>query len=198
MLDSTVRRIASPSLDAVAGALQGMGLRANAITGAGFVFGLIAIVAIALDGHLLGFLMLILHRLCDGVDGPLARRTTGPTPYGGFLDSALRPIIYAGVPFGFAVAHPGDALGAVFFLLGLVATIATQVAAGTHTIARPEKFGSFPFSPIIMEHTEIFICFALMCLMPSAFTPFAFFFGFLCFVSAGLYVAAARGDTAPR
>jgi len=196
MLDNSARRIAAPVLNATAGMLQSMGVHANTVTAIGFIFGLAGIAAIALDGHLLGLLLLAVNRFADGVDGALARRTQ-ETNFGGFLDAAFRPIIYAGVPFGFAVAHPTDALGAVFLVLGLTAALATQLAARFYMIARPVNFRAWPFSPIITENTEIFLCFALMCLMPPAFTPFAFFFGFLCFISAGMYVAAASGNNTP-
>ena len=48
---------------------------------------------------------LLLNRLCDGLDGAVARLGT-PTDLGAFLDITLDFLFYAGIPLAFAVCNP--------------------------------------------------------------------------------------------
>ena len=74
MLDARLRRLIDPPLDRLSVPLAARGLSANAITVAGFALGLCAAVAIAGRAYLLGLALLLLNRLCDGLDGAVARR----------------------------------------------------------------------------------------------------------------------------
>ena len=107
MLDARLRRLIDPPLDRVSAPLAAHGLSANAATVAGFLIGLGAALAIAGRAYLLGLGLLLLNRLLDGLDGALARRQ-GLTDLGGFLDIVLDFLIYAAVPFAFALADPAS------------------------------------------------------------------------------------------
>ena len=92
MLDRAARRLIDPVLDRLAVAAQRRSLTANQITVAGFLCGVTAMVAIAMQFYGLGLLLLLANRLADGVDGALARRI-GATDLGGYLDIVLDFIV---------------------------------------------------------------------------------------------------------
>lgn len=59
---------------------------------------------------------IFLSRLCDALDGAVARQGQ-PTDAGGFLDITLDFLFYASIPLAFAVADPGaNALAAAVLL----------------------------------------------------------------------------------
>lgn len=72
------------------------GIPANAVSIAGFVIGLLAINFISLQMYATGLLFILINRLCDGLDGAIARKTK-ITDYGVFLDAVLDYVFYAGV-----------------------------------------------------------------------------------------------------
>ena len=74
VLDARLRRLIDPPLDRLSAPLAARGLSANAVTVAGFAIGLGAAAAIAWRACLLGLALLLLNRLCDGLDGAIARR----------------------------------------------------------------------------------------------------------------------------
>ena len=51
---------------------------------------------------------LLLSRMCDGLDGAVARLTQ-PTDFGGYLDIVCDFLFYAFVPFCFALSLPEQA-----------------------------------------------------------------------------------------
>src|SRR5580765_3421580 len=85
MLDRPARRLLAPALDAVGGRLAAAGVRPLAVTGAGWVAGVGACLAVGFGQWTLGLVLWLLNRLLDGLDGPVARRR-GATDLGGFLD----------------------------------------------------------------------------------------------------------------
>jgi phosphatidylglycerophosphate synthase len=76
-------------------------VRADQITVAGLVIGLLAAGAAALGLYALALVGLVLNRLADGLDGAVARLTE-PTDRGAYLDIALDFVFYAAFPLGFA------------------------------------------------------------------------------------------------
>ncbi len=52
-------------------------------------------------------MLLLLSRLCDGLDGAVARHTQ-KTDRGGFLDIVLDFAFYGVIPLGFVVAEPAQ------------------------------------------------------------------------------------------
>jgi len=184
MLDQTIRRFVQPSIDGFGDALSRLGISANIVTILGFGCGLGAAAAIADERNDIGLALFVLHRLADLVDGAIARRR-GPTTLGAFLDASLDFIVYAAIPFGFALAHPQNALAAAFLLFGLMVSTAPALA-----------FRAFSQTPMrgfsLCEHGETFIAFALMCLAPRwMFTVLAYLYGALCLVSGGVRIIAA-------
>ena len=196
MLDARLRRLIDPPLDRLSAPLAARGLSANTVTVAGFAIGLGAAAAIAAQAYLLGLALLLLNRLCDGLDGALARRR-GLTDLGGFLDIVLDFLIYAAVPFAFALADPAaNALPAAFLILSFVGTgssfLAYAVMAakrGVATELRGRK--SLYYLGGLTEGTETIAAFVLACLWPTWFPLIAWGFGCLCWLTTGTRIAVA-------
>lgn len=196
MLDSALRPLIDPPLNAVARRLVRLRVPANAITWAGFVVGLGAIPMLA-GGHYYGALALILMRsLADGLDGAVARATR-TTDYGGFLDIVSDFIFYAGVVLGMALAQPENAVYAAFLIWTFMGTassfLAYAVLAERHgmtTDIRGSK--SLYYLGGLAEGTETLVAFTLFCLFPSWFPAIALIFGAMCIVTTVGRILAAR------
>lgn len=175
-------------LHPLARAMVRAGVGANSITLAGFGIGLTASILIASNAYLAGGIALFLSRICDGLDGAVARQTT-PTDAGGFLDIALDFLFYASIPLAFAVADPAaNALAAAVLLAAFIGTgssfLAFAVLAakrGLASSAYPDK--SFYFLGGLTEGAETLACFAAMCLWPQHFAVLAYGFAALCAVT---------------
>jgi phosphatidylglycerophosphate synthase len=196
VLDAPLRRLIDPPLDHLSVPLAARGLSANAITVAGFALGLGAVAAIAGGAYLLGLVLLLLNRLCDGLDGAVARRR-GLTDLGGFLDIVLDFLIYSAVPFAFALADPAaNALPAAFLILSFMGTgssfLAYAIMAAKRGIAtelRGRK--SLYYLGGLTEGTETIVAFVLACLWPAWFPLIAWIFGVLCWLTTATRIAAA-------
>jgi phosphatidylglycerophosphate synthase len=196
MLDARLRRLIDPPLDRLCGPLARYGVSANLATVAGFVVGLAAIAAIAAQAFGVGLGLLLLNRLLDGLDGALARRQ-GITDLGGFLDIVCDFIVYAGVPFAFALADPSaNAVAAAFLIFSFIGTASSLLAyaimaakRGITTDLRGRK--SMYYLGGLTEGGETILAFVLAFLWPSWFAPIAWLFGTLCWVTTATRIAAA-------
>ena len=196
MLDARLRRLIDPPLDRLGAPLAARGVSANAVTVTGFALGLGAAAAIASRAWLLGLALLLLNRLCDGLDGAIARRR-GLTDLGGFLDIVLDFLIYAAVPFAFALADPAaNALAAAFLIFSFVGTGASCLAyavmaakRGVATELRGRK--SLYYLGGLTEGTETIAAFVLACLWPALFPWIALIFGLLCWLTTATRIAVA-------
>jgi phosphatidylglycerophosphate synthase len=184
-----------PVLDQVGNGLARVGLNANAITVVGFVLGMGAWAALALDHYPLALGLILANRLADGLDGAVARRR-GLTDLGGYLDIVLDFLFYAGVPFSFAVGQPDVALPAAFLVFSFVGTgtsflaFATIAAKrGLTTEVRGRK--SIYYLGGLTEGAETIALFVLMCLVPAWFAVLAWSFGGLCWLTTLTRIAAA-------
>jgi phosphatidylglycerophosphate synthase len=190
MLDRAAIAWLGPPLQALARQLVRVGVGADAITLAGFAIGLGGAVAIALQHPLAGLALLLASRVCDGLDGAVARLTT-PTDRGAFLDITLDFLFYASVPLAFAWADPAaNALPAAVLLAAFIGTGSSFLAFALLAERRGLKSAAYPSKGLyylggLTEATETLICFALMCLWPAHFALWAWGFAVLC----GLTVA---------
>ncbi len=184
MLDSTLRPLIDPPLNAAARHLAAWGVSANALTSAGMVVALATGAAIALGGFQAGLLLIVVNRLLDGLDGAVARQK-GKTDFGGFLDLFADFVFYAAVPLGFALQSPGNALPAVFLLAGFLLSgtgfLGYAVIAAKRQLqstAQGEK--SFHYVAGLAEGTETITVFLLACLRPDWFPGLALAFAAAC------------------
>jgi phosphatidylglycerophosphate synthase len=185
MLDRVAIRLLRPSLERGARALHRAGVAADAVTWAGFAIGAGAACAIALGSNVLGLALIAVSRVCDGLDGALARLTQ-PTDRGAFLDIALDFLFYASVPLAFAVADPVErALPAATLLAAFIGTGSSFLAYAVFAERRGMSSAEYPSKGLyylggLTEASETFICFALMCLVPAWFALWAYAFAAMC------------------
>ena len=185
MLDRYAIALIRPPLTATARILVRAGLGANTITLLGFGIGIFAAILIASGAYAMGAVAILASRLCDGLDGAVARQTQA-SDAGGFLDITLDFLFYASIPLAFAIAQPADnALPAAVLLAAFMGTgssfLAFAVLAakrGLQDLATPGK--SFYFLGGLTEATETLAFFVAMCLWPAHFATLAYAFAALC------------------
>jgi len=186
MLDAPVRKIFASPLDPIAVAMVRVGIRASTITLVGFMMGLGAVAFIVTEQYAGALFFLALNRVCDILDGMLAR-VRGPTAIGGFLDATLDLVIYAMIPFAFALSRQQDALAAIFLLAGFMVAAVPVMAT---RIFSPQRSWDDDF--VLCGHTENFVLVVLLCFAERwTFTPLAYLYGSLCFLSCGISIVTA-------
>jgi phosphatidylglycerophosphate synthase len=196
LLDGAARRVIGPVIDHAGCKLAGWGIPADAVTIAGFVLGLAAAAAIVPGFYIPALVLLLLSRVCDGLDGAVARYTA-KTDRGGFLDIVLDFAFYAAIPLAFVLADPaanavaGAVLLASFYVNGASFLAFATIAAkrGLTTEARGEK--SLYFTVGLAEATETIAVFCLFCLFPGAFPETAWLFAAVCLITAAARVILA-------
>ncbi|MGP9822622.1 CDP-alcohol phosphatidyltransferase family protein [Salinarimonas sp. NSM] len=196
MLDGVMRRLIDPPLDRAGAILARAGVGADAITTAGLAFGLACAAAIAASADTVALAMLALSRLCDGLDGAVAR-ASAKTDRGGFLDIVFDFVFYGAVPLGFALRDPA-AFGLpaavilfAFYVNGasFLAFAAVAAKRGMETASRGVK--SIYFTAGLAEGTETILAFALMILVPAWFPLIAYAFAGLTAMTAIARIAFA-------
>jgi len=198
MLDSRLRPIIDPSLNALGTWLAKFGLTANQVTLAGVLVGIGAGVAIGFRYYLLGLALLLLSRLFDGLDGAIARATT-QSNFGGYLDIVGDFSFYIAVPIGFGFAVSANLpfaliLVGAFTLTGISFLAYAVLAAkeGRETDTHGKK--SFFYNTGLAEGTETIITFVLMCLLPQYFAIIAAIYSAMCVVTVIQRTIAAKVD----
>jgi phosphatidylglycerophosphate synthase len=188
MIDARLLPLQRRLLLAPARGLVARGVRADQITLAGFLVGVLSVAALA-SGHFgLALVLIGLNRIADGLDGAVAR-LVGPTDRGAFLDIALDFIFYALVPIGFALSDPAaNALPAALLIAAFVGTGSSFLAFATVAAKRGMSAQAYPTKGIyylggLTEGAETIAIFAAMCLWPSQFPLLAYGFAFACTVT---------------
>ena len=185
MLDSLSIKIIRRPLSMGANLLHSADITANQTTLFGFGIGCLAFPALALEQYWLALMLILINRICDGLDGALAR-IQGITDAGGFLDISLDFLFYSLIPFGFVVANPEqNAVAGAFLIFSFIGTgtsfLAFAVMAGKRGIENPVyKHKSLYYMSGLTEGTETIGCFILLCLMPAHFATIAIVFGIAC------------------
>ena len=190
MLDRAATSLISPAIQRLARQLVRIGLSANQLTLTGFAIGMLAAALVAVQWYAPAIVAILASRLCDALDGAMARETR-VTDAGGFLDIALDFIFYAAIPLGFAIADPArNALAAAALLAAFVGTMASFLAfavlaakRGLNNLAYPDK--SFYFLGGLTEATETLAFFVAMCLWPQHFAWLAYGFSAMCVLTTG-------------
>ncbi len=188
MLDRAATALIKPWVNRLARRLVRSHVSANQLTVLGFVIGLVAAVLVATHHFLAAVAMILVSRLCDALDGAIARQTR-VTDAGGFLDIALDFLFYAAMPLAFAVADPArNALPAAVLLAAFVGTMSSFLAfavmaakRGITSLAYPDK--SFYFLGGLTEATETLAFLVAMCLWPQHFPVLAYGFAALCAIT---------------
>jgi len=194
VFDAALRKIIDPPLNRAGAAIARIGVTADQITIAGFLIGLSALPLIALHHYGWALLAIALNRLCDGLDGAVARNTA-LSDRGGFLDIVLDFIFYAGVVFAFGLARPENLVPAAFLLFAYMGAASSFLAfaimaakRGESTEIRGRK--SLYYLGGLAEGTETAALMVASCLFPGLFPLFAWVYGVVCWITAATRIVA--------
>lgn len=202
MLDTHIRPLIDPPLNAVGRRLAAVGVTANTVTLIGLAIGLLAAVAIVVGQTGLAVLLIVLSRLADGLDGAIARASR-KTDFGGYLDITCDFLFYGAIPAACVWADPAaNALAGAWLLLSFYFNGATFLGFAILAEKRgmeSRKHGSksLYFTGGLLEGTETIGFFILICLLPAWFAPMAWVFGAVCFLTAISRILLARQEFAP-
>ena len=197
MFDGALRTAINPAIDRLASRLVAAGATANGTTLAGFGLALCAAAAIAFGWLWLALAFILLSRLCDGLDGAIAKQTSS-SDFGGYLDIVLDFAFYGLIPLAFAIFNPAaNAVAAGVLLLSFYVNGASFLAFAIiaekrklTTDARGKK--SFFFTTSLAEAGETLAVFAAFCLVPNWFSTIAYIFAAICFWTAFARILQAR------
>jgi phosphatidylglycerophosphate synthase len=196
MLDGLMRRLIDPPLDRIGRVLARGGVSADQVTFAGLILGLACAVAIAVGADWLALALLALSRICDGLDGAVAR-ATAISDRGGFLDIVFDFIFYGAVPLAFALRDPdANAIAAIvllftFYVNGASFLAFAAIAAKRGMTTQMRGIKSIYFTASLAEGSETIIAFALMIAFAQHFPLIAYFFAGLTMMSALARIALA-------
>ena len=189
MLDAKITPFIKPLLRPIVVALDNRAITPNHVTIAGFIIGLIAVPLIILNWWLGALGFIVLNRVCDGIDGELARYQKSSSSAGGYLDICLDFLFYASIPLAFGIANPSEwGIPAVVLLATFIGTgssfLAFAVAAEKFNIDRPQFANkSFYYMQGLTEGTETIAVFLAFCIWPNHFPIMAYCFAAACFIT---------------
>ena len=197
MLDGVARQAIDPALDRIGKALARQGISANMVTISGLIIGLIAAIAIALNWFWFGAALILVSRLCDGLDGTVARHN-GATDFGGYLDIVLDFAFYGAIPLGFAFADPSaNALAAAtlifsFYVNGASFLAFAILAEKRKLTEEPRGKKSIFFTTGLAEATETLGIFIAASIWPAWFPVLAHVFAAICIYTATVRILEAK------
>ena len=197
MFDNAAKQLLDPWLDRLGKAMAARRISANAVTIAGLALGCVAGAFIALEYWQAGLLFIGLSRLCDGLDGAVAR-ATAKTDFGAYLDIVLDFAFYGLIPLAFAFANPAqNAVAAALLLLSFYFNGASFLAfaviaekRGLPQEAQGRK--SFLFTTGLAEASETLAVFVAMCLFPQWFASLAIVYAAMVFYTGLSRILLAR------
>lgn len=186
MLDSYIRPRIDPCLNAIGKRIASYGIAANSITVIGFLFGIAAMIMIAMEQYSVGAIFIACNRLLDGLDGAVARNSI-LSDFGGFLDIVCDFIIYAGIVFAFGT-HQDNALYAAFLIFSFIGPMVSFLAYAIIAAKRQintTRCGkkSFYYLGGVCEGTETAFVLFLFCLYPQYFATICIAYGVLCWLT---------------
>lgn len=200
MFDAKIRPLIDPPLNRFGAFCARRGISADAVTLIGLMFGMAAagIIALGWPGPW-ALLPLLLGRLCDGLDGAVARATQ-KTDFGGYFDIFCDFIFYGAVPLAYIIRDPSaNGVAGAFLLFSFYINAASFLGYAIMaeklkmtTSAQGQK--SLYYAAGLLEGTETIVFFVILALWPEHFIPAAWIFGTLCAITAVIRVAAARSS----
>lgn len=200
MPDAPIIPALTNHIDRIAAVLVERNITANCITLASVVIALSAMAAIGLNVYWLAFLLILLNRAADGLDGTVARlqaqKTGAPlSPFGSFADIMTDMFLYGGIVFAFILGH-GYAMAGAFllftWLLSALSSIAYLAAAEMKGISQSERAKpALLFLDGVSSQTEMAAVLLLMCVFPAYFPAIAFLYGIICLLTTGSRVLMA-------
>jgi phosphatidylglycerophosphate synthase len=183
MIDAQLRRLLDAALADLGRRAAGLGISADWLTAAASLAGIAAMLTISRSHFWIGASLILLNRTLDGLDGAVARATR-LTDRGAYLDALGDALLFAGVPFGFALASPERAVAAVFLVFGMIV-----LGSASRTLAGQRGVSAQTCGPTM--GLVLTLAYAFSCLMPGWFSIVAYVLGIAHFVLAGMQVASA-------
>ena len=198
MIDVQIRKWIDKPLQRVGKGALLLGLTANKLSFLGFGLGLIAGLSIMTGYFITGLILILLSRLCDGLDGTVARLTK-PTNQGAFLDIALDFLFYSFIPLSFALYNPEWALPAAFLIFSFIGTgssfLAYAIIAEKIDLKGEDgRRKGFYYLGGLTEGTETIALLCAFCVFPSYFPYLAYGFGCLCLLTTALRIHQGYHD----
>ena len=191
MLDSYLRPLVDKPLIYIGRHLNHHRIQANTITHMGGACGALTILFISLGMYSTGCIFLIFNRVCDGLDGTLARMST-PRILGGALDIIYDFIIYTGVVFALGVAAPAHSPYIAFLLFSMVGPMVSFLVYAImvekceeNSNVRISQSGpkAFYYLSGICEGSETTAALFIMCALPKYVPLVCCIFGGLCWLT---------------
>ncbi len=168
-------------------------LSASQITITGFIFGLMMCLFIFLELFFLAIFFLILNRICDGLDGVMAR-LTAPTYLGAYLDIVLDFIFYSAFILIFGLIDTNNIVISCLLLFSYICTGTTFLAQAViqpklDLIQKDESLDidipkSIYYSAGLIEGSETILFMILCLLFPNLYFFFGLIFTILCLITA--------------
>ena len=190
MIDKQIRRLIDTPLTRLAKVMIRLGLDADKVTFIGFAIGVLAGIAIMFGQMEAGMALILLSRLCDGLDGTIARLQE-PTDRGAFLDISLDFLFYSFIPLSFAVQDSANALAAAFLIFSFIGTgtsflsyAAIAEKSGIDSEAKGQK--GIYYLGGLTEGTETIIFLCICCYWPHHFIIVATIFACLCLITTAI------------
>lgn len=195
MIDPLFIKILRKPLALMAKPFISRGIHADKLTIAGFIFGMLAVPAIISHYFTLALILIIINRICDGLDGAIARQTN-TSDAGGFLDITLDFIFYSAIVFAFIVSYPEqNALAGSLLMLSFTATgtcfLAFASVSSKYNIDNPQYPNkSLHYMGGLAEGFETIVVLCLFCLFPEYFVPIALIYAAICWVTAAVRIVS--------
>jgi phosphatidylglycerophosphate synthase len=168
VIDRRLRRIIGPSLDTAGRRLRAFGVRAGWITAVGWVLGIGSCVAAGTQRWPEALALWLANRVCDGLDGPVAR-ASAPTDWGGFIDIVADFSVYGGFVVGVAFAVPSARLACIALLLAYYSSGTAFLTLSSLLERRRQADAdvrSLRFVGGLAEGSETIVVYVLFCLLP--------------------------------
>ena len=191
MFDRQIQKFTQKPLAAIAKIFLKL-TKPNHMTILGFIFGLFMCVLVFFQFYLSALILLMLNRLCDGLDGTMAR-LTNPTPLGGYLDIVFDFTIYSGFVLAFGLSNSNYTIISMillFLYIGTGTTFLAKAALQAQLDKIPESSElnnelpkSFYYSSGLIEGTETIIYMVLCLLLPNFYIFLSILFGILCLIT---------------
>ncbi len=163
-----------------------------AITGVGFVLGLASALMAGLQWCGVAFILFFLGRLCDGLDGAVARATGKQSALGGYLDLMADFVVYAAVPIGIWWSMPAAGGGtALITMLAVFYVNAASWMLLSAILAHTDATTSMAMPAGLIEGFETLVFYGLFFLFPQWQATLFYVFAALVAITALQRVAWA-------
>ena len=160
----------------------------NQMTLIGFGFGVLMCISIIIDQYFFAMIFLFLNRLCDGLDGAMARLKS-PTTLGGYLDIVLDFLIYGGFVLSFGITDQNNLSSSMILLFCYIGTGSTFLAKAAimpsinHQDSNKELHKSFHYASGLIEGVETIIFMFFCLLFSKLFIILSTIFSILCIIT---------------